>query len=69
MKKIKTLLVDDDSLVLQDLKKIVDWNAMGFQLTDTAANGKSALEIAEKEMPDLIVSDISMPVMDGFDFI
>lgn len=69
MKKIKTLLVDDDYLVLQDLKKIVDWNAMGFQLTDTAANGKSALEIAEKEMPDLIVSDISMPVMDGFDFI
>lgn len=69
MKKIKTLLVDDDYLVLQDLKKIVDWNAMGFQLTDTAANGKNALEIAEKEMPDLIVSDISMPVMDGFEFI
>lgn len=69
MKKIKTLLVDDDYLVLRDLKRLVDWSAMGFQITDTAANGKRAMEIAEREMPDLIVSDISMPVMDGFDFI
>ena len=69
MKKIKTLLVDDDYLVLQDLKKMVDWNALGFSLTEAAANGKKALELARKEKPDLIVSDISMPVMDGFDFV
>ena len=69
MKKIKTLLVDDDYLVLQDLKKMVEWEALGFQIIDTAANGKQAQEQAEKNMPDLIVSDISMPVMDGFDFI
>ena len=69
MKKIKTLLADDDYLVLQDLKKMVDWNGLGFTLTETAANGKKALELAKKEKPDLIVSDISMPVMDGFDFV
>ena len=69
MKKIKTLLVDDDYLVLQDLKKMVEWEALGFQIIDTVANGKQAQEQAEKNMPDLIVSDISMPVMDGFDFI
>ena len=69
MRKIKTLLVDDDYLVLQDLKKMVDWNALGFSLTEAAANGKKALELARKEKPDLIVSDISMPVMDGFDFV
>lgn len=69
VKKIKTLLVDDDYLVLQDLKKMVDWEALGFQIINTAANGKQAQEMAQKNMPDLIVSDISMPVMDGFDFI
>lgn len=69
MKPIKTLLVDDDYLVIQDLKKLVNWNELGFQITGTATNGKNALEIVQKEQPDLIVSDISMPVMDGFDFI
>ena len=44
MKKIKTLLVDDDYLVLQDLKEMVDWNALGFSLIEGAANGKKALE-------------------------
>ena len=39
MKKIKTLLVDDDYLVLQDLKEMVDWNALGFSLIEGAANG------------------------------
>lgn len=68
MKKIRTLLVDDDYLVLQDLKKMIDWNAQGFTLTE-AANGKMALELAKKERPDLIISDISMPIMDGFDFV
>lgn len=69
MRKIKTLLVDDDYLVLQDLEKMVEWDSLGFQIIDTAANGKRALEISQKNIPDLIVSDISMPVMDGFDFI
>ncbi|MDO4275182.1 MAG: response regulator [Eubacteriales bacterium] len=69
MRKIKTLLVDDDYLVLQDLEKMVEWDSVGFQIIDTAANGKRALEISQKNIPDLIVSDISMPVMDGFDFI
>lgn len=69
MKKIRTLLADDDYLVLKDLKNMVDWNALGFSLTETAANGKQALELAKREKPDLIVSDISMPIMDGFDFV
>ncbi len=47
---------------------MVEWEALGFQIIDTVANGKQAQEQAEKNMPDLIVSDISMPVMDGFDF-
>lgn len=68
MKKIRILLVDDDYLVIQDLKKMIDWNGLGFVLIE-AANGKKALELARKERPDLIISDISMPVMDGFDFV
>ena len=43
MKTIKTLLVDDDYLVIQDLKKSVDWNKLGFQITGTATNGKNSI--------------------------
>lgn len=69
MKYITTLLVDDDYLVLQDLQKLVDWNSLGFQIIGTAANGKTALSLTQKKQPELIITDISMPVMDGFDFI
>ncbi len=69
MKYITTLLVDDDYLVLQDLKKLVDWNDLGFQIIGAASNGKTALRAAQKLRPDLVITDISMPVMDGFDFI
>lgn len=69
MKYITTLLVDDDYLVLQDLQSLVDWPALGFSIVATASNGKTALAAAEKYLPELIITDISMPVMDGFDFI
>lgn len=69
MKYITTLLADDDYLVLQDLKALVDWKALGFQIAGTASNGRRALSLAQKLKPQLIITDISMPVMDGFDFI
>ena len=69
MEKIKTLLVDDDYLVLQDLENLIDWGSMGFQLIGRATSGKKALEIACCQEPELIITDISMPAMDGFDFV
>lgn len=69
MHLITTLLVDDDYLVLKDLKKMLDWNALGFEIIGTATNGKKALTITQKEHPELIITDISMPIMDGFDFV
>ncbi|MHB8138010.1 MAG: response regulator, partial [Smithellaceae bacterium] len=61
--KTKVLIVDDNSDNLYLLKSL-----MGHQGWDVheAANGKAALEIARNQTPDLIVSDILMPVMDGY---
>ncbi len=69
MKYLTVLLVDDDYLVLQDLQSIIDWNALGFQITGSASNGRTALAMLRRQVPDLIITDISMPVMDGFDFV
>ena len=69
MASITTILADDDYLVLQDLETLVDWEALGFHIAGTASNGKSALDLVRRFRPALVITDISMPVMDGFDLI
>src|SRR5574341_752895 len=59
------LLVDDHLSLLTSLKFRLE--SYGYRVL-TADNGRSALEVMAKARPDLIVSDIMMPVMDGFDF-
>lgn len=65
---LKVLLVDDEPYVLEGLSTMVDWAAYGFSV-DTAANGEDALEIANTADPDLIITDIKMPGMNGTEFI
>lgn len=69
MRMIKTLIVDDDFLVRMFLKQVIDWEASGFLLTEDACNGKEAISILEKDMPELIITDLSMPIMDGVSLI
>jgi two-component system sensor histidine kinase/response regulator len=59
------LLVDDHLSLLTSLKFRLE--SYGYRVL-TADNGRSALEVMAKARPDLIISDIMMPVMDGFDF-
>jgi len=61
---LKILLVDDDPDILELLE--YNLNREGF-LTKTAENGKIAIEIAEIFMPDMILMDVMMPVMDGIE--
>ncbi|PKN86645.1 MAG: histidine kinase, partial [Deltaproteobacteria bacterium HGW-Deltaproteobacteria-1] len=61
--KTNVLIVDDNSDNLYLLKTIL--KGQGWDVYE-ASNGKVALEIARKQVPDLIVSDILMPVMDGY---
>ena len=65
----KVLLVDDDALILDDLKASVDWRALGYSVVGTAYNGKRALEYAKKLRPHLVITDIVMPIMDGLTLI
>lgn len=63
MKKI--LIADDEYLVRLGLKTTVDWEGHGFSIVGEAANGQEALEIFQKTDPDILLTDIRMPVMDG----
>ncbi len=64
MKQEKILLVDDE----QDILEFIGYNLKkeGFAVS-TADNGKDAIEIAKKELPDLIILDVMMPEMDGME--
>ena len=59
------LVVDDEKRILSLLEAYLE--QQGFQVT-TATNGKEAIYIARQEKPDLIILDIMMPEMDGFEF-
>lgn len=65
----KVLIVDDENLVRVALRTIVDYESCGFTVCATAADGLEALEICRKEDPDLIITDIKMPRMDGISMI
>lgn len=66
---IKVLLVDDDILSRVGLKMLIDWKQYGFIIVGEASNGEEALKMCENLKPDLVVTDMKMPLMDGTSFI
>lgn len=63
---MKLLIVDDDALITQSLKVLLN-NEADFDVIDTASNGREAVEACEKSIPDVILMDLRMPVMDGIE--
>ncbi|MCR5829061.1 MAG: response regulator transcription factor [Lachnospiraceae bacterium] len=66
MEKIKVIIADDSDFVRDGMKIILDVDD-DFLVLGCASNGKEAVEIAEKEAPDVFLMDIQMPVMDGIE--
>ena len=67
MNKYKVMLVDDEEDVAQAIMKKLDWESMGFETPRYAHNGLEALDLAEDLRPDIVMSDIKMPYMDGME--
>lgn len=65
----KVLLVDDERIILEGISCIVDWQASGTKLIGTAKNGMEAYRMIEEHMPDIVISDIRMPGMDGLELV
>ena len=61
------LLVDDEEDIREGISRKMDWLRLGFSLVGEAANGQDALELAEALRPDVILTDIKMPFMDGLE--
>ncbi len=65
----KVLLADDERLVLDSLKTLIPWDALGLELACCAENGLEALQGALDYSPEIIISDIKMPLLSGLDLI
>lgn len=65
----RTLIVDDEPGIRKGLKILIDWENCGVELIGEAANGCEALEIIRHEKPDIVLTDIKMPDMDGMTLI
>ncbi|REK74309.1 response regulator [Paenibacillus paeoniae] len=63
----KVLLVDDEADVREGLLGEIDWDQHGFTIVGTAENGQEALELCERLAPDVVITDISMPFMNGLE--
>ena len=65
----KLMFVDDEKLILDGLKYILDWNSMGLEIIHEAKNGREALEKFKEEPVDIVITDINMPIMSGLTLI
>lgn len=63
------MIVEDEPFTRAGLKKYFDWKELGVHTIVEAENGKDGVDTALKELPDLVITDIRMPIMDGLEMI
>lgn len=61
----KVMLIDDDVLMLKFLRQLIDWEKLGLRICADAYSSVKALDKFKQEMPDIVVSDIGLPQMNG----
>ena len=67
MRTFSIVLADDEPQILHGMLGGIPWEQLGFSVAATAGNGQEALEYVQKLHPDLLISDIKMPFLDGLE--
>ena len=65
----KLLIVDDEKIEREGMAEFIDWNTYGIEIAGTAWNGQAGYEKVLETHPDIVMTDIKMPVMDGIGLI
>lgn len=64
---IKLIIADDEPLVQAGIKSMINWEDYQISIVGTASNGAAAYELIQEHSPELIITDIKMPVMSGLE--
>lgn len=68
MEPIKVFITEDESIVREGLRDMIPWEQYGFTFAGEAPDGEVALPLVRKIRPDVLITDIKMPFMDGLAF-
>ena len=63
----KVMVVDDETYMLEAMEKLIDWKKLDCQLVYKAQNGQEVLEYMKVDVPDIIITDIKMPLVSGIE--
>lgn len=58
-------LVEDEVVIREGIREIINWQEYGFSFVGEAADGELAWPLIQKQKPDILITDIKMPFMDG----
>lgn len=64
---MKVVIVDDEFLLCEHIKRTIEWESIGMEVVGCFHDGHQALDAIEELQPDIVLTDISMPVMDGLE--
>lgn len=68
-KKRQVLIVDDEFRIGMLIRKLIHWDELNMECMDIVDNGESALRIVQERQPDIVITDIRMPKIDGLEMI
>lgn len=63
----KVMIADDEQYMLDALEQLIDWEALECQVIFTAKNGKELIQKIDEEIPDIVITDIKMPLVSGIE--
>ena len=66
---LKVVVIEDEELVRRGIVMAVDWASVDCEVVGEASNGEAGLELIARERPDIVVTDIRMPRMDGLEML
>lgn len=61
------MIVDDEALAVEDLESLIAWQDYNFHIIGTARNGRRAMELFRIHKPDLVITDVRMPIVNGLE--